>query len=317
MSYTNRNYIYITQLYKSSSDTGSDCTPRIIIFDDNINNNPKIEEIIQKGRILGIEFLHENSIKYLVNCINKIVKENKIITNAIQDIKTSMLRIRNLKTAGKLSIQKLEDMLISDVNLSCINQHIMDKVNSRMAILPKNIKVKSNSFNKEINIDLNNDFNKLTSTEYREIVIKFINLIENQYKEICEISNLIESYKKLVLEIIKDNKDIDLDEDKINKNTIKLLSPILNCFLINVMSLLIFVDADSTISLDNEKFIIDCLLNLITNIQDNSIIDYKIYKKFLKTLNNINNLSEKPIITVTNNNLTINYRPISKSFKYL
>lgn len=317
MSYTNRNYIYVSQLYKSSSDTGSDYTPRIIIFDDNKDNIKKIEEIIQKGKILGFEFLHETSVKYLSNCINIIKEENLIIANAIQDIKKAILRIRNTQEESKCKNCNLTDILISDINLSSIKQHVIKKVNNRMAILPKYINIRSNSANKEIHVDLNNDFSRITSKEYRETVIKLINLIESQYIDLCCLNNLIEQYKTLVFEKLKDNKDIDFDYAKINLNTVKLLRPILNCFLINLMSLIIFIDNDNSINLDNNKFVLDYLLNLIQSIRDNKITSNKIYHKFLKILNSINNLAEKPIITFTDNNLTINYSPISKSLKYL
>lgn len=318
MSYTNRNYICAEQIYNKSSNMSSNNIKKIIIFDDNENNNQKIKEIILKGKILDIEFIHENSIKYLSGCIKNLEDENQIIQNIIFTIENEIIRIEDLDLKDiNLNIENIEDLLISNIDLYSIKKNIQKKINNRMVILPKYINSYTDLFKKKLIFDFENDFDKSTNQEYKDVVSKFVYCINNQYSKIKNLNFVIQKYKEAINNKLNNIENISFDNIKIRKNILIVLKPLIECFIINIITLIIFLDNDNNININNEKFLIDCLFSLIQSIKLNNLINNKFYIKFLQTLNNINNSNEDQLIDINNNSCILNYRPLAKSLKYL
>ncbi|BCL65783.1 hypothetical protein IOLA_151 [uncultured bacterium] len=318
MSYTNRNYICAEQIYNKSSNMSSNNIKKIIIFDDNESNNQKIKEIILKGRMLDIEFIHENSIKYLSDCIKSLEDENQMIQNIIFTIENEIIRVKDLDLKNiNLNIENIEDLLVSNIDLYSIKKNIKNKINNRMVILPKYINSCTDLFQKKLIFDFDNDFIKSANQEYKDIVERFIHYINDQYNKIKNLNLSIKKYKEVINNKLNNIENINFDNIKIRKNILIILKPLIECFIINIITLIIFLDNDNNINIDNEKFLIDCLFNLIQSIKQNNLINKNFYIKFLQTLNNINNLNEDQLIDINNNSCVLNYHPLTKSLKYL
>lgn len=311
MSYTNRNYIFAEQLYNISSNMSSNNTKKIIIFDDN-NNKKQIDEIIHKGKLLDIEFIHENSIQYLTNFISNLEDENCTISDIINGIANEILKIIDLRDNDI----NLQDNYIKNIDIDMINNKVLNKINSRLIILPKNINPSIDLFKKQINVNLDNDFCLQVNKEYKQVVIKFINLINKQYQQICLLNKLAYEYNNIISKKFIEDKYI-IDRNRIKNYILNILESLINCFVYNLTFLIIFLDIDNTINITNSKFIIDCIFKMIEDIKNGQKINKKFYKNLIKTLSNINNVSEEQLIIVNNNNCILNYKPLEKSLKYL
>ncbi len=73
MSYTNRQYVYSNQISRLSNNQLN--KTKLILFDD--CNKDKIDTIIQKGKLLDIEFIHDSSLSCIKTLNKRIENENE------------------------------------------------------------------------------------------------------------------------------------------------------------------------------------------------------------------------------------------------
>lgn len=305
MSYTNRQYVYSNQISRLSNNQLN--KTKLILFDD--CNKDKIDTIIQKGKLLDIEFIHDSSLSCIKTLNKRIENENeklKCVNLVLEEMINNLFNQTN-KTANYNS--NLNELIF---NTKLISLDIKDMLANRLAILPKALHVDVNFINQDINVNLNNDFVSCTDNNYKVAVIDFVNLVIKQYCHICNIQNNIQIYENKLLESKLDNADVTYEN--INYGVNELMKKITNCFLLNFMYLIIFLDPENTVSsLDlNKVFLADSFFSLINDINKNKKIDYKLYRQFYKTINDINNKKISPFISMQENKLYINYEPLVK-----